>query len=196
MRLRYKEGTPIADHVNEFRGIINQLSSIGITFEDEVRALLLLGSLPDTWETCKVTICNLAPNGVVTWNLVETKVLNEESRKNADKDGSSSHSKVLVTQSRGRSKSRGPGKGERSRSKSKGKYANFVCHHCHEKGHIKWQCEQWKKDEKKKKKQVQKKETVIVTVREAVLLQLRRSCFSYMKNMMTDLVVLLRRGSV
>ena len=44
--LRYKEGTPIADHVNEFQGIINQLSSMGITFEDEVRALLLLGSLP------------------------------------------------------------------------------------------------------------------------------------------------------
>ncbi|KAJ1270585.1 hypothetical protein BS78_06G063600 [Paspalum vaginatum] len=39
-------------------------------FEDEVRALLLLGSLPDTWETLKVTLCNSAPNGVVTWNLV------------------------------------------------------------------------------------------------------------------------------
>ena len=159
MRLRYKEGTPIADHVNEFQGIINQLSSMGITFEDEVRALLLLGSLPDTWETFKVTICNSAPNGVVTWNLVKTKVLNEESRKIADKDGSSSHSEMLVAESRGRSKSRGPSKGgERSRSKSKGKgkYADFVCHHCHEKGHIKWQCEQWKKDKKKKKKQVQR----------------------------------------
>jgi hypothetical protein len=88
--------------------------------------------------------------------LVKTRVLNEESRKIADKDGFSSHSEVLVTQSRGRSKSRGPGKGERSRSKSKGKYADFVCHHCHEKGHIKWHCEQWKKDKKKKKKYVQK----------------------------------------
>jgi hypothetical protein len=156
MRLRYKEGTQIADHVNEFQGIINRLSSMGITFEDEVRALLLLGSLPDTWETFKITVCNSAPNGVVTWNLVKIRVLNEESKKIADKDGSSSHSEVLVTQSRGRSKSRGPGKGERSRSKSKGKYANFVCHHCHEKGHIKWHCEQWKKDKKKKKKQVQK----------------------------------------
>ena len=54
------------DHWNAFQGIINQLSSIGISFEDEVRALLLLGSLPDTWETLKVTLCNSAPNGVVT----------------------------------------------------------------------------------------------------------------------------------
>jgi hypothetical protein len=38
MHLRYKEGTPIAYHVNEFQGIINQLSSMVITFEDEVRA--------------------------------------------------------------------------------------------------------------------------------------------------------------
>jgi hypothetical protein len=48
MHFRYKEGTPIAYHVNEFEGIINQLSLMGITFEDEVRALLLLGSLADT----------------------------------------------------------------------------------------------------------------------------------------------------
>jgi hypothetical protein len=31
-----------------------------------------------------------------------------------------------------------------------------VCHHCHEKGNIKWHFEQWKKDKKEKKKQVQK----------------------------------------
>jgi hypothetical protein len=93
---------------------------MGITFEDKVRALLLLGSLSDTWETFKVTVCNSVPNGVVTWNLVKTKVLKEDSRKIADKDGSSSNSEVLVTQSWGRSKSRAPGKGERRRSKSKG----------------------------------------------------------------------------
>jgi hypothetical protein len=115
-----------------------------------VRALLLLGSLPDTWETFKVTVCNSAPNGIVTWNLVKTKVLNEESKKIADKDGSSSHSEVLVTPSRGRSRSRGSGKEERSISKSKGKYADFVCHHCHVEGHIKWHREQWKKDKKEK----------------------------------------------
>jgi hypothetical protein len=55
MHLRYKEGTLIADHVNEFQGIINQLSSMGIIFEDEVRALLLLGSLSDNWETFNST---------------------------------------------------------------------------------------------------------------------------------------------
>ena len=99
------------DHWNAFQGIINQLSSIGISFEDEVRALLLLGSLPDTWETLKVTLCNSAPNGVVTWNLVRTNILNEEDRRIAEKRSSSSHFEVLVTESWGWSKSRSPRKG-------------------------------------------------------------------------------------
>jgi len=75
----------VDDHWNAFQGIINQLSSIGISFEDEVRALLLLGSLPDTWETLKFTICNSTPNGVVTWNLVKSKILNEEAKRIAEK---------------------------------------------------------------------------------------------------------------
>lgn len=52
MKLRYREGAPMAHHVNAFQGVINQLSSMEIPFEDEVRALL------DTWETLKVTLCN------------------------------------------------------------------------------------------------------------------------------------------
>ena len=48
MNLKYREGAPVTDHVNAFQDIINQLSLMGISFEDEVRALLLLGSLPDT----------------------------------------------------------------------------------------------------------------------------------------------------
>lgn len=53
MHLRYRDDTSVADHVNAFQGIINQLSSMGISFDDEVKALLLLGSLPDTWKLSK-----------------------------------------------------------------------------------------------------------------------------------------------
>jgi hypothetical protein len=73
MNLRYREGAPVADHVNAFQGIINQLSSVGVSFEDEVRALLLLGSLPNTWETLKVTLCNSAPNGMSLGTLSRPK---------------------------------------------------------------------------------------------------------------------------
>jgi hypothetical protein len=152
MNLRYRAGSLVADHVSAFQDIINQLSSMGITFEDEFRALLLLGSLLDSWETLKVTLCNSAPNGVVTWNLVKTKVLNEETRRIAEKGTASSSSDMLVTDSRGRSQIRDPKKGAaKGRSKSRGKYDDYECHHCHKKGHIKWQCRKWKKEKKKGK---------------------------------------------
>jgi hypothetical protein len=48
----------------------------------------------------------------------------------------------------------------------------------------------------KRRSKFRNKPTVIVTVREVVFLQLSRLCFSCMKNMMADLVLLLRRGSL
>ena len=44
--LKKAEGTPVALHLNEFNTITNQLSTMGIEFADEVRALILLASLP------------------------------------------------------------------------------------------------------------------------------------------------------
>jgi hypothetical protein len=109
----------VADHVSVFQDIINQLPSMKIIFEDEVQALLRLGSLPDSWETLKVTLCNIAPNGVVTWNLVKTKVLNEEILRIAEKGSASSSTDMLLTESWGRSQSRYPKKGAtKGRSKS------------------------------------------------------------------------------
>jgi hypothetical protein len=70
-----------------------------------------------------------------------------------------------------------------------------VCHHCHEKGHIKWHCEQWKKDKKKKKKQVQK-QADSDSDSEGGRISAVEEIMSRMKTMMADLVLLLRRGSL
>lgn len=81
MNLRYLEGAHVADQCISRH---NQQSSMGISFEDEIGALLLLVSLPDTWETLKVALCSSTPNSVITWNLVKTKVFNEETRRIAE----------------------------------------------------------------------------------------------------------------
>jgi hypothetical protein len=39
----------VAYHLNEFNTITNQLSSVKVDFDDEVRALLILCSLPERW---------------------------------------------------------------------------------------------------------------------------------------------------
>ena len=48
--LKKAEDTPIAQHLNEFNTITNQLSSMEIEFDDETRALIVLASLPNSWE--------------------------------------------------------------------------------------------------------------------------------------------------
>ncbi|GJY21075.1 hypothetical protein Tco_0393641, partial [Tanacetum coccineum] len=80
MRLKYTDGSPITDHLNAFHGIINQLASMGIKFEDEIQGLWLLGTLPDTWETFKTSLSNSAPDGVITMELAKGSILNEETR--------------------------------------------------------------------------------------------------------------------
>nr|XP_009776196.1 PREDICTED: uncharacterized protein LOC104226005 [Nicotiana sylvestris] len=58
MQVKYVEGTTVADHLNEIQGIVDQLSGMGIKFDDEVLALMVLATLPESWETLKVSITN------------------------------------------------------------------------------------------------------------------------------------------
>ncbi|RDY03182.1 hypothetical protein CR513_13256, partial [Mucuna pruriens] len=99
--LKFKEGTSLSDHLNEFQGIIDQMSRTGIKFEDEILGLLLLNSLLESWETFKASITNSIPNGVASLQMVKFSILNEEMRRKAQ--GFSSQFEVLVTENRGRS---------------------------------------------------------------------------------------------
>ena len=58
--LKMVEGTPVAQHLNEFNTITNQLSSVEIDFDDEIRALIVLASLPNSWEAARMAVCNSA----------------------------------------------------------------------------------------------------------------------------------------
>lgn len=114
LNLRYQEGTSISDHLNEFQGLLDQMSSMGIKFDDELLGLLLLLTLPDSWETFRVSITSSAPNGIVSLQLAKSSALNEEMRRKAQ--GSSSHSEVLFTENRGRSQKKESGNREKSRA--------------------------------------------------------------------------------
>ena len=46
--LKMAEDTLVTQHLNEFNIITNQLSSVEIDFVDEIRALILLTSLPNS----------------------------------------------------------------------------------------------------------------------------------------------------
>ena len=58
--LKMVEGTPMAQHLNEFNTITNQLSSVEIDFDNEIRALIILASLPNSWEAMRMAASNSA----------------------------------------------------------------------------------------------------------------------------------------
>jgi hypothetical protein len=56
--MKMSEGGSIADHLNEFNMVNNQLSSIKVDFDDEVRALLILCSLLERWNGLVMVVSN------------------------------------------------------------------------------------------------------------------------------------------
>ena len=54
--LQMSEGGFVVDHINGFNMIISQLSSVEINFEDEIKTLILMSSLPKSWDTIVATI--------------------------------------------------------------------------------------------------------------------------------------------
>ena len=52
------ENALVAQHLNEFNTITNQLSSIEIDFDDKTCILIILASLPNSWEAMRMAMSN------------------------------------------------------------------------------------------------------------------------------------------
>ncbi|KAK8601314.1 hypothetical protein V6N12_051151 [Hibiscus sabdariffa] len=128
MTLKYKEGTSTVDHVSEFQSVMNHLLGMGVKFDNEILGLWLLATLPDSWETFRVSVINSAQQGIITLDLAKSGVLNEEVRRRSQ--GSTSQSEVLVIESMGRNREKDDKGRDKSRSKSRSRYKNLECHHC------------------------------------------------------------------
>ena len=57
--LKKAKGTLTVQYLNEFNTITSQLSTVEIEFNDEVRTLILLASLPNSWEAMRKVVSNL-----------------------------------------------------------------------------------------------------------------------------------------
>ena len=81
IRLRYREDTPMTDHLYTFQGLINQLTTIRVKFDEKVLDLWLLGTLSNSWETIRMSLSNSTPDGEMTMEIAKSSVLNEEMRR-------------------------------------------------------------------------------------------------------------------
>ncbi|KAE8706762.1 Retrovirus-related Pol polyprotein from transposon TNT 1-94 [Hibiscus syriacus] len=68
--LRMTEGASVAQHLNELNTITTQLSSVEIEFDDEVRALILLSSLPDSWNATVTAVSSSSGNSKLKFDDV------------------------------------------------------------------------------------------------------------------------------
>ena len=73
---KLQSGISVAEHTSEFQSLVNQLSAVDLKLGDEEQALLLLSSLPDSWEILVVSLSNSAPNGKLTMSMVKDALFN------------------------------------------------------------------------------------------------------------------------
>ncbi|VFR01024.1 unnamed protein product [Cuscuta campestris] len=139
---KMKEGTSVTEHINKLNSILARLLSVGIKFDDEVQALLLLSSLPDSWSgTVTAVTGSVGPDGF-TFDQIRDLVLGEDVRRKSSGESSGE----LLHVGRGRRNSRGSGSKNRQRSQSKTRDSSGVtCWKCKEVGHFRNQCPNDKK---------------------------------------------------
>eukprot|EP00253_Pinus_taeda_P016291 PITA_16291 len=138
--MKMSEGGSIADNLNDFNAVTSHLFSVGVNFDDEVRALLFLCSLPESWNGLVMAISNsVSGSSTLKFDDVFGSILSKEMRRKSSGETSGN---ALSAESRGRKMERGKSSGYRNKSRkvrSKSR-SGIVCWKCRKKGHLKKGC--------------------------------------------------------
>lgn len=152
--LKMEEGTQLAVHLDEFNRILTEVLALDVKIEEEDKALLLLASLPTSYDHIVTTL--LFGKDTLKIDEVIASLLMNESRK-SNGDHASGESRLLAADGgRGRSEDRQGSRENRGRSKSR---APRKCYYCDEEGHIKRNCPVRKEDMKLREKGKEKVES-------------------------------------
>ena len=77
--MKMAEGGFYTDYLNEFNIVTTQLSSMGVNFDEEIRALLILCSLSESWNGLVMAMSNFVPrSGTLKYDDVISVILSEE----------------------------------------------------------------------------------------------------------------------
>lgn len=140
---RMREGSSVTEHINKLNSILASLASVGIKFEDEVQALLLLSSLPDSWSGTVIAISSSSGTSGFTFEGIRDLILSEDARRRS----SSGSSSELLNVGRGRKNNRDSRSRNKNRSQSRAR-GDVTCGNCKEVGHFRNQCPNEKKEVK------------------------------------------------
>ena len=138
--LRMKEGSSLKEHLDALNSILMDLKNVEVKIEDEDAALVLLVSLPPSFESFVSSF--VVGKDTITLEDVRSSLHSRELRQQASGSGYESQSMGLSTTSRDRGRYRfekGKDKGGAS-SSSRGPNPRDICNYCKETGHWKIDC--------------------------------------------------------
>ena len=135
--MKMSEGGPFVDHLNEFNTLTNQLSSVKVNFDYEVRDFLILCSLPEIWNSLVIVVSNSVPiSNTLKFDDVVGVILSEEMQRKITSETSGN---ALTMERRGRQNERGRSPGNHRKSKkgiSKSRFGKIECWNCGKKGRL------------------------------------------------------------
>ena len=139
----------MSEHLNDYNKILDDLQNLEVEIKDEDKALLLLNSLPDTYDYLITTL--LYRKNEIKFNDVSNALTNNEYRKKDKQAYMDTSSEALTV--KGRFEHKKSGRRGRSHSKSKRstkrKFGKDECVFCRNKGHWKKECPLLKNKNKK-----------------------------------------------
>ena len=108
--LKMAKNASVAQHLNEFNTITNQLSSVEIDFDDEICALIILASLPNSLDAMRMAISNSTGKEKLKYNNIRDLILAKAIRRR-DVGETSRFGSTLNLETRGRGNDRNSNQG-------------------------------------------------------------------------------------
>lgn len=168
LSIKMYDGTSINEHLNKLCILAEELKNAGYPFSEEVQVMVVLNSLPNSWEQFKISFCH--SERILNMRTLRHHLLMEEDRKlSQGKERNTHNSELHLGEEKGNNKrnwqkrkSNGDlreklnkkrdrdDRGNFNSGQRNDKYKNFKCHNCGQYGHFRADCRKKKKQNEQK----------------------------------------------
>ena len=76
--INLRSSDDVEKHINEFRGVLDKLKSLGIKFDEDITAIILLKSLPDGFDNFVVAMDTR--DELPSIEILKSKIIEESNR--------------------------------------------------------------------------------------------------------------------